>query len=372
MHKSSTDNNLTQAGAPKYKILAGRFRAQIQSGQLSAGDRLPSFAEMRSLFGITSTTIEHAYRLLEQENLIERRSGSGVYVASPKPLSTANVGLLLRSAYQSPTYDSGYMQFVLDGIRQASRDLDITITLMEDNDSLEPHQVDGILFCCDKWEVYAMGIPEQLPQVMLFQHTNDITSVTADDFGGARLATSHLIAQGHRRIACIMEEFLDVPIQRRAGYQAALQDAGIEALPQWMRLTEKTSPSKLHYYQEWGRRQMQTWLKEGWSDLHCTAIMAQNDLSAIGIIQVLQEAGYDVPGQISVIGFDGTPICDVMHPRLTSIQVPLFEIGKEAVKVLFDQINNGRQTPREISLPVKLRKGASVAPVQDQDTQGEK
>jgi len=355
----------------KYLQLADMVRSQIASGDLSAGDRLPSLAQMYRNYGAAQATVQRAYDILERENLIERRSGSGVYVALPQTATDVNIGLLLRSAFHKPVSDYSYSQFVLEGIRQASRELGTKITLMNDNDSISRHELDGILLWCDKWEACALGIPDSLPQVILFQHSNDITSVTADDFNGSRLATAHLIAQGHRRIACLMEENLDIPIQRRAGYLAALRDAGIEAVPQWMRLTEKTLPGKNHYYQDWGRQQMQAWLNEGWSDLHCTAIVAQNDLSAIGIIQVLQEAGYDVPGQVSVIGFDGTPICDVMHPRLTSIQVPLYEIGKEAVKVLFDQIETGSQSPREISLPVKLREGNSVAPVPHQDTQGE-
>jgi len=368
MANSSTDSKLSK---PKYLQIYEDISRQIHNGVIKPGERLPSFSELRATYDAMPATVDRTYARLEREKLVIREARRGIFVAPRELAQTGTIGLLLRSIFRQPAYDSAYMQFVQEGIRQASSELGLKITLMENNDTVRPNQVDGILLCCDKWEAYAMGIPEQLPQVMLFQHTNDITSVTADDFGGARLAASHLIARGHRRIACIMEEFLDIPIQRRAGYQAALQDAGIEAIPQWMRLTEKTPPSKPYYYQEWGRQQMQSWLEEGWSDLRCTAIMAQNDLSAVGIIQVLQEAGYDVPGQISVIGFDGTPICDVMHPRLTSIQVPLFEIGKEAVKVLFDQIKNGTQSPREISLPVKLREGASVAPIPQQDTQGE-
>jgi len=354
----------SKKGMPKYLHIYEDIHRQIQNGTLKPGDRLPSFSELRTSYDAMPATVDRTYARLERENLVVREARRGVFVAPRELAQTGTIGLLLRSVYRTPPHDSAYVQHVLDGILEASRELEMKITLIEDNCNVHYHQVDGILLCCDKWEAYAMGIPEQLPQVILFQHTNDITSVTADDFGGARMATSHLIAQGHRRIACLMEENLDIPIQRRAGYHAALLDAGIEALPQWMRLTEKTSPSKSLYYLEWGRQQMRAWLNEGWLDLQCTAIVAQNDLSAIGIVQVLQEAGIDVPGKVSVIGFDGTPICDVTSPRLTSIQVPLFDIGKEAVKVLCDQIKNGPQTPREISLPVKLRAGDSVAQIE--------
>jgi len=362
-----TTNRFTEKAAraeqPKYRLLADHFRSQMMSHKLVPGSRLPSFAEMRSQFGVTSNTIERAYGLLEQEGLIDRRSGSGVYVAQVERVHTGNIGLLIHSTNMAPSYDSTYMQTILDGIRESSSEQGMKVVLIEDDDAVNPQQLDGILLHSDKFEINALDIPSHIPQVMLFQHVNSITAVTANDFSGSKLATSYLIKRGHRRIACLMEEFLDIPIQRRGGYYAALQDAGITVDPKWLRLTERMWPSDTMNYLEWGRHNMRAWLEEGWRDLNCTAIVVQNDHSAIGVMQTLQDAGIDVPGDVSVIGFDGTHICDLARPRLTSVEVPLRQIGYEAIKVLCEQIQNGPQEPREISLPVKLRDGDSVAKI---------
>jgi len=332
--------------------------------QLGPNAQLPTMVQLRESLGVSMNTLNAALRELEKQQVLRSVHGVGIFVQESQRHSlTGNIGLLLHSAYLTPSYNSAYMQTVLGGIREGSNEQGMKIVLLEDDDAINLEEIDGILFYSDKLEVYAMGIPPEIPQVMIFQHTNDITTVTADDFGGSKLATSYLIQHGHRRIACLMEELMDIPIQRRGGYQAALQEAGIAVQSDWLRLTEKMRPSKTANYLEWGRHHMRAWLDEGWRDLNCTAIVAQNDLSAIGIIQILQEAGIDVPGQVSVIGFDGTNVGDLVRPRLTSIEVPLRQIGQEAIKVLCGQIKNGQQAPHEISLPVKLRKGGSVAQI---------
>jgi LacI family transcriptional regulator len=159
-----------------------------------------------------------------------------------------------------------------------------------------------------------------------------------------------------------MEGTFDETLQRAAGYQAALQKAGIDADARWLKQTAKISLSPSFAYLEWGRQHMRTWLEEGWRQLHCTAIIVQNDHAAIGVMQILQEEGIKVPEEVSVVGFDGTRVCDLVRPRLTSIQVPFYQMGYEAVKVLCRQMEQDPpvQQSMTVTLPVKLRRGDSV------------
>lgn len=355
---------------PKYQRLAERFRKQILSGQLVPGDRLPSFAELRTHHGFTSITIEHAYRILEEENLIERRSGSGVYVTSQNQRPAYSIGIVT-NASKDPSQISRNTHLLREGIRAASRQWDVGITFIELKDIVGKLSVDAILYHCDEFEAYSLGVSEDLPQAILFYHASNITSVSVDDFNAARRATAHLITHGHRRIACLQEEWMTIPIQRRMGYQVALREAGIEGKSAWMHLTPQIFTDNPYYYRDWGYEEMWKWLEAGWRDLGCTAIVAQNDESAIGIIQALREAEIRVPQDVSVIGFDGTGADDCPHLQLTSMEVPFYEIGKEAVKILLDQINNGLQTPHEVLLPVKLREGGTVASASVSVTQGE-
>jgi DNA-binding LacI/PurR family transcriptional regulator len=258
------------------------------------------------------------------------------------------------------------VQSLLTGIRQECRKRDLNVLLINGNEADKAEKIDGCLFYCDKLEAYAMDIPEEMPRVLLLQHVGDFVTVSPDDFKAGKLAASLLANKGHRRIACLMEQSNktdrtdNISSQRLEGYYAGLREAGISMHPQWLKLTKKALSSANPTYLKWGRDNMRQWLDADWLELGCTAIVVQNDHAAIGVIQTLQEAGIKVPEQVSVIGFDGTSICDLVSPRLSSVQIPYEEIGREAIKVLCEQIQSGSHAPREIILPVSLREGDSV------------
>jgi DNA-binding LacI/PurR family transcriptional regulator len=346
---------------PKYLQIYHLMEEQIRSGTLKPGDQLPSFTDLREKYGAMPTTAERVYARLEKENLVVRKPRRGVFVAPRERSLTGTIGLVLHSASRQSTSNDLRMQLLLDGIRAACRENHTEILLLDDEDALRPDKTDGLILYCDKLEAYALGLTPATPHVLLFQNADDLTSVTVDDFGGTKLATRHLIEHGHQRIACLTEEFLEVPTQRRAGCRAALEEAGIAVEARWLRQCKKMEKKENSPYLAWGRKQMEDWLADDWNELGCTAIVVQNDVAAIGVMQALQEHGIDVPGQVSVMGFDGTDICDLAYPRLSSVKVPLYQVGQEAVRTLLSQIHGGVQAPRNITLPVSLRSGNSVA-----------
>ena len=246
---------------------------------------------------------------------------------------------------------------LLAGIRQACQEHQLEILLVSEYEAEHAAKTDGVIIFSDKLEAYAMGIPAGTPHVLIGQHADGITSIKIDDFSGGMLATSHLIANGHQRIACFIEGVFDETLQRAAGYQAALAKAGLTADPGWLKQTPKINTAV--GYLEWGRQVISKWLAEDWQALGCTALVTQNDLSAIGAMQALQDAGIKVPEEISIMGFDAS-ICDLVRPRLTSVRVPFHQMGYEAVQALREQIEHGTQAPRDIILPVTLSAGDSV------------
>jgi LacI family transcriptional regulator len=106
---------------------------------------------------------------------------------------------------------------------------------------------------------------------------------------------------------------------------------------------------------------MRLWLDEGFGKLDCTAIFVQNEMAAIGVMQILQQERWKVPQDISVVGFDGTELCDYAMPRLTAMELPLEQIGAKAVEILNRQIAGVAPEIQTITLPVRLRDGGSVA-----------
>lgn len=362
---------IVTAEKPKYVQLADHLRELIHSGKLKTGDRLPSYAEMYRRFGATTATVQRVCSLLEQEQLIERRSGSGVYVAEPRRGLTGNIGFIGGANYQAPKLP--FYQHLMDAMQQsivgAQRHL-LYLGTDKDWDAAACGKVDGVIICnIEDTESILCQLPPHLPRISVLTIVDGVTSVGVDDYRGAQIAMRYLLSQGHRRIACLMEKHPSESRHRFNGYRDALIEAGIEADSAWIRLAESVDVKKMKRispqpYREWAHQQMAEWLRDGWDETGCTAILVQNEVAAIGVMQILQKEGIKVPEQVSVMGFDGTELCDLVSPHLSAVALPLAEIGAKAIEILNRQIAGERFSPQAIMLPLSLRLGESVASIQ--------
>jgi hypothetical protein len=93
-----------------------------------------------------------------------------------------------------------------------------------------------------------------------------------------------------------------------------------------------------------------------------TAVICANDMTAIGALRACKELGVQVPDEISIIGINDIPNVRYVQPKISSIHVPLDEMGKMAVRTLADRINGGHQLPVKISLPYHIVERASCMP----------
>jgi DNA-binding LacI/PurR family transcriptional regulator len=345
---------------PKYAQLAEQIKAQISSGQLKAGDRLPSFVEMRALHGVSQSIMERAYALLEEDYLIERQPGLGTFVSQQvKYPRTGILGLIMHA--NSYDMSTPYTLHWLTGVKQEAERHDLQIYWLNEQDerTINRKNMDAVLLVCHSTEALALGLPPDMPQVLLFQHSADFTCVKIDDFNAMKLATEHLLSLGHRHISYLASNKIDsISEQRVAGYKSALKEAKIVSNDDLLKFLE--DPRSLGFCKS-GEVTMKNWLKEGWFQLESTAIMVHNDDCAIGVIKALTNHGLHVPEDVSVVGFDGTEFSDFCSPSLTTIKVPLEEIGERAVKVLLQQIEGGVIESEQNVLPVQLKLGESTA-----------
>jgi DNA-binding LacI/PurR family transcriptional regulator len=156
-------------------------------------------------------------------------------------------------------------------------------------------------------------------------------SFRVDHVGGARLATRHLIALGHTRIAGLLgDHTYRSSKQRRKGWLVELQRAGLEPGP-FMHTS---------WTPEGGYEATKELLKMSTGEF--TAIFAANDLIAMGALLALREAGIDVPAQVSVVGFDDMPEGRFFHPPLTTASSNFDVMARESLDILFARI---RGTP---------------------------
>jgi len=168
-------------------------------------------------------------------------------------------------------------------------------------------------------------------------------SVIYDDREGGRLAMEHLLSKGHRRIAHIHGDMRYSSAQARlASFEAAMTAAGLSVDPAlvvgspWDTRIANTATQQLLDLEE-----------------PPTAIFAASDDLAIGAVQAIEHRGLAVPRDVAVIGFDDIPFSNEMMPRLTTVRLPLKEMGRRAADLLAGDTALD-QAPHEISLPVEL------------------
>lgn len=335
------------------------LKLQQMALELGPDAKLPTMIELRAQLGVSFSTLNNAVRELERHGMLRSINGVGVYVASPpnNPV-TGRLGLYLHIFHLTDPYTVD----LLNGVRREAARRGLEVVLLNEEDSaIEPGKVDAVLMYCHVTEALLLNLPLDLPHVLLFQHSPEFTCIVADDFEGAKMATHHLFELGHRRIAYLLHSNYDsISRQRLAGYEAAHKEWGFVIDEKRVKFLHKTAHQN---YREVCEAVMMAWLEEDWRDLNCTAMLAHNDQAAIGVIKVLADAGLRVPQDASVVGFDGTETSELCTPSLTTIKVPLNEIGARAVKVLWEQICEGVSQPEKIVLPVQLKRGGSVAPI---------
>jgi LacI family transcriptional regulator len=166
---------------------------------------------------------------------------------------------------------------------------------------------------------------------------DDISSVMVDNETGARLALEHLYQLGHRKIAFIRgPKMLIDSAPRWRGIQKFAQAAGIEIDPALvLELPESLDPNASF---ESGYRFTEELLQR---KKHFTALMAFDDLTALGTIRALMKNGVKVPEQCSVLGFDDVAFSALAVPSLTTVRQPMEAMGGIAVNIVMDGINAG-------------------------------
>jgi DNA-binding LacI/PurR family transcriptional regulator len=201
--------------------------------------------------------------------------------------------------------------------------------------ALMDHRVDGLLISLSKkttiFDHFVPAIENNIPLVFMDRicHEIDTDRVITDDFEGAYMATSHLIARGRRNIIHLAApQQLVLGIQRTNGYYQALRDHHIQIRDELV--IHCDTPDMVYA------------LKDNILDLagRADGIFAVNDFTAIAVMHVLQENGFEVPGHIALVGFGDDPIARIVRPALTTVEQKGYDMGKEAVGMLLERLEH--------------------------------
>jgi LacI family transcriptional regulator len=225
-------------------------------------------------------------------------------------------------------------------------------------ESLRSRQVEGLIVATARLDHPLLRTLHEQGMKMVLVNRRvegvEIPSITADDSAGVAMAVQHLVDLGHTRIAHLAgPQTTSTGVVRARAFRHAIRDHGLA-----------DDPSLIAYCDYWteteGARALRGLLDSGQS---FTAVVAGNDLIALGCYDVFAERDIVCPDDISVVGFNEMPFLDKMRPPLTTISLPHYEIGTEAARMLLEAIDDPERGARSVLLPTALVVRQSTAPV---------
>jgi LacI family transcriptional regulator len=224
-------------------------------------------------------------------------------------------------------------------------------------ESLRSRQVEGLIVATARLEHPLLRqLQEQDVKIVLINRRIEnlqMPFVVGDDATGIALAVKHLVDLGHTRIAHIAgPQITSTGLDRSRAFRHAVRDYGAAEDPALI-------VECAHWSEGDGAGAMRELLDRGSG---CTAVVAGNDLIALGCYDVFAERDISCPEDISVVGFNDMPFLDKLRPPLTTLGVPHHELGAEAARMLLDCIEEPQRHPRSLLLPVSLVLRDSTAP----------
>lgn len=179
----------------------------------------------------------------------------------------------------------------------------------------------------------------------------DGDSMTSSNERGAREATEYLLRLGHKRLAMIAGLQHSTSFDnRRSGFKRALRERGITIRPEYIQ--QSGADSQSGYVTAMRLMKLRP---------RPTALLAGNDVIALGALRAFRELGLRCPEDVSLIGFDDLDFCEMTAPALTTVSQPGYEFGSAAATLLLQRIRGDLQHPRHVVMDTTLKLRQSVA-----------
>lgn len=231
----------------------------------------------------------------------------------------------------------GYAVLLVDAQAPAAE----TAEIAERIAGLKSHPVDGVISAVRYPSVLTLDVPV----VLLGVPVRGRDSVSSDDVRGGKALAEHLLSLGHRRFGLVTSPLPGgIPIRRDALMERLRGEAEIV----WEYETpasEMVAPDIAGFLL---RRDV-------------SIIVCSNDIVAISVQRALRDLGIVVPDDVSVVGYDDIPWAAIVTPALTTMRLPLADMGSAAVRFVVDRLHGPRRRARRVNLPVTLVVRESVA-----------
>lgn len=332
---------------------------------------MANIKEVAALAGVSTTTVSHVInetRFVAEETrervfaaMRELNYAPSLVARSLKVKETNSIGMLVTTSsnpffaevvrgVERYCFEQGYNLMLGNTEGQAETALSYLKMMLR-------KRVDGLLIMCSEGqqEVFnQLDWLKSLPVVVMDWGlvSEDVDLIADNSFHGGYLATRHLIELGHTAIGCITGPHSRAPAnQRQAGFELALQEAGLTVNPDWIQEGDFDCAS--------GHQAMTRLLALP----ECpTALFVCNDMMAMGAISAAHQAGLVIPRDLSIVGYDNVALAEFMSPPLTTVNQPKEELGRLAVTRLLARINGEAVADHLITVDPDLVIRQSCAP----------
>jgi LacI family transcriptional regulator len=349
---------------------AGPREARRQGGRRAASSRRPTMIDVANEARVSQTTVSlvlnHAdgARLSAEtrERVIKAAARLGYQQVrrgfAPGSAAAASIGFICDEISTDPWTAIG-----LDGVREKAWERGLTVMVMAtrgdaDMESaalaqLTAQPVAGLIYATINTRLIdAPAALSRVPAVLLNCHVANgaLPSVVPGEVAGGHAATDVLIRAGHRRIGYVNgEASMEASRHRLRGYRQALATADLPFDPDLLR---EGNWQPISGYE--AARELMS-LKSP-----PTAIFCANDLMAVGCYEALHELGLRIPEDVAVMGYDDREIAQHLHPPLTTVLLPHFEMGSIAAEILLDAASGSTSRPRQIKVECPIVRRGSV------------
>jgi LacI family transcriptional regulator len=353
----TTEGSARPLGADAASTVDGPVNALIVSvavgdkdGSDGDGRKRVTLADIAEAAGVSPAAVSLAIRgepgvsRATRDRVVEtaRRLGyRGVSRPSGRRSRQVSVGLIIKAPHGDAPEVNRFYAPVMTGIEEICRirDVDLLFAAMPVDEEYYPLEVprlvterstDGLIVIGAHLSHGTTALLEDGPPAVLVDaYAEDVAfdSVVSDNVGGARAAVEHLVGLGHREIVLVGSRPDSFPsiVQRRRGYELAIAEAELE--PRYVDVNhvppEAAAEAALAYLV---------------THREVTAAFCANDAVAVALMQSAQRAGLDVPGSVSIAGYDDIDLARFVTPQLTTMSVDKLGMGRLAVTILLHRL----------------------------------
>ncbi len=347
---------------PKFVQVKNYLLNLFQTERFETGRQTPTEFELMDTLNVSRNTVRKAVEELEKEGIVSRKHGSGTFFVSlneEEDRAEKSGGLIgLGNFYfmdyiypeiirgiEDTLFESGYSLVLANCNQDYSRELSSLQRLIDQGIKgliLEPSRN----FLIDREHPITKMLENlQIPIVATHWGRNNakLSTVTINDELAGYEAIRHFLKKGHKKIGIVYKEDVQAAYLRYKGYSRAMEEAGLPL-----------DPDRMICYDDAGEAQD---TNQGYictKELlrrapDTTAVFYFNDNIALQGYEALRELNLNIPGDISVIGFDNFHNTHLVHPPLTTFEHPKYNLGKWAAKILIDEIQQGERVhPMEV------------------------